>query len=327
MNFKKYWDFFSETNCRNVLNVEFFENGYFALLYANHIVIYSASCKHVKTLFHNEARYGYSILTNGMIVKIDEKELNVIAKDGVWLEKPYRVECSNFAKYCCGSLILTRSLQDTHQVILIPRNKEPEVLLDLGKDLFPCAFSASVDSEIFAIKSSTCGQLLFKGLNCVNPVIDIPRDCRLKSVMMMSSGSFIANCDDETCLFDKELNKLAISCKADGFSIKDGNFIIFEGKLLLDDKGNIIGEYPNDVKFISADRTLLFAYKIVNLQGVGYYLGGKLLNTSPSSYRLKKNISLIYSQGMIFPLSFELKKEDVIGEGIYFKRLREMLTH
>ena len=145
---------------------------------------------------------------------------------------------------------------------------------------------------------------------------------------MLPSGSFIARFDTQCMLFDKDFNRLAVAHRAFGITIRGANFIGFEEKLLLNSCGDIICEEVSGIENITCDGTLLFSHKIVNIKGVGHYLGGHLLNASASNFRLGTKMAIVYSQEMIFPLSFmENDRTEVLGKDLYHKRLREMLTH
>lgn len=334
MNFKKYWEFFSQKNCTKALKLEFFKNGYFAICYANCIEIYSADCELLQTLFHCNAKHGYKILTNGMIVKFDASEICVIAKDGVELENPYVIKCNNpLGPIVSGSLILTISANNSNGEVLIYRvyrNKQPQIINSLGKMCCPSRIKASHDSEIYVIRYSSGVESIFKGNEKLTSKIitpDLEKQC-LRAIDMLPSGSFIARFDTKCILFDKDFNRLAIAPRTYGIAIRGANFIGFEEKLLLNSSGDIVSEEVTSIQNITCDGTLLFSHKIVNSDGVGHYLGGELWDASASNFRLGTKMAIIYSQEMIFPLSFiQHKRGDVLGRDLYHKRLKEMLTH
>ncbi|MBR5154284.1 MAG: hypothetical protein IKW58_01000 [Alphaproteobacteria bacterium] len=331
MNLKNYWDFFSKKNCKNVIRVEFFQNFNFALCYAEYIEIYSAECELLQTLYHSDASFGYEILANGMIVKLDISAITVFAKDGVELDSPYIIKCATTLKpNISGSLILTRTINNVSDEVFIYRvfrDKQPQIINNLGDICYPKSINASLDSEIYVIDTSSGKKCIFKENEDVTSKINYP-NCDMLGIDMLPSGSFIARYLHHCCLFDKDINLLATAHRTYGITIRGANFIGFEEKLLLNFKGDIIGEEEPSVENITCDGTLLFSHKIVNKYGVGHYLGGKLMNAAASNFRLGTKLAIIYSQGMIFPLSFvDCQKVDAAGDGLYFKRLREMLTH
>ncbi len=331
MNLKNYWEFFSKKNCRGVLRVEVFPLFNFALCYDDRIEIYSEKGNLLETLYHCNARFGYEILANGMIVKLDADEISVIAKDGIELKKPYVIKCNNILRpLISGSLILTCGANKANKELLVYRvhcDKQPQIINNLGNICYPRSISASLDSEIYVICESCGRRNIFKGNEYVTSKIHYP-NCNMLGIDMLPSGSFIARYHNHCCLFDKDINLLATAQGTYGITIRGANFIEFEKKLLLNHQGDIISEEVPSVENITCDGTLLFSHKIVNMNGVGHYLGGSLMNASASNFRLKAKMAIIYSQEMIFPLSFvDCKKDDVQGDGLYFKRLREMLTH
>ncbi|MBR5599479.1 MAG: hypothetical protein IKW39_05510 [Alphaproteobacteria bacterium] len=328
MDYSKYWEFFSTKTFKTALNVGFFQNGYFAIFYADKFEVYDNECNLCKTYEHRNIRNRYDVLSNGMIVECKNNEICVIAKDGIELKKPYTIKNIQDIPKFSGNLVLVRSMNGHLRVYSIYRDKEPEILQDFGENVEALSFVSSFnDSKIYTINLSTLGRRIFKNKTDVtNSFLPVGLD-KLLGVEVMKNGCFITRYGTHCSFFGENLNKLATANGTFGIITKGDYCVGFEDKLLLNSEGDIVCEETPNLVEVACDGTLLLSHKAINKYGTGYFLNARQMSSYQSNYRCNTKMTIIYSQEMIFPLSFELKKEDVTGVGIYYKRLREMLTH
>ena len=331
MKLSNYWEFFSTKKFEKNVSVEFFNDCGFAIIDDSGIAIYNAKCEIVNKLNRSKARY--VLMVNGVILEIKDGKIKPIYKESELYKNPFMIEYEGSAYgdvFAEGGLLMVK--QDDKYLVwhIFDDDKKPEVVRTFANGKVATDFKASYDGKVFVVNWQKSG----KGIGSEIEIFNIhganitPNS--LYNVDLLPNGNFVGHSDTDCSLYGTDGQIICRASRSFGIMVRSANFITFEDKLLLNDKGEIVGEANPHILSITHDGTQIFSHKIVNARGVGYHLGGKLLDSSGSNYRFhfKERISVMYSQGMIFPLSFMSTHRGVVnGKGLYYTRLKEMLTH
>ena len=170
---KKYWKFFSERSFPQKTNVEFFNDGSFAICTKEMIDYYNSDCVHVNSLKGQDLR----ILTNGVTIAIESEEI-ILDRNG----KNY---CDNFVSIpiekdtrvlTAGSFILAKKKGSERYQLFLVSDCEITPTAYSGNST-PITFEASDDSKTFAITfKSECAKS--NCLLCINMhQTSVSKDC------------------------------------------------------------------------------------------------------------------------------------------------------
>ncbi len=294
MSYQNYVNFFSKRTFASDAVLEFFKDGSFAIKSGNQIELYDNDCNIVETLCGGR----YEILSNGIIININivSDVISATHKGIKRLEgvKPIYYH-SNSSVVVSGSMILIRkSKSNVHAVYEYDENGDfvEKQTLDFVDG---ATLSASEDGSVYAIREY--GKTLIFNKNGEN-LLDETICCL--GVEVLGCGSFIARTNNFKYKLYDETGKLL--CTSSSLRKIGGDYLVFDEALIIDAKnGCILGEYDQEIKKMSNDGTRLYSHKLVNKNGVGYMLGGKLMPPI-STRRWRPSCSVILSQNRFYVL-------------------------
>ena len=298
MSYQNYVNFFSKRTFASDAVLEFFKDGSFAIKSGNQIELYGSDCNIVETLCGGR----YEILSNGIIINIKSGVISATHNGTKRLEglNPIYYH-SNSSVVVSGSMILIRKCKSkVHAVYEYDENGDfvEKQTLDFVDG---ATLSASEDGSVYAIREYEKTLIFNKnGENLLGKTIISGKDRCCLDAEVLGCGSFIVRTNNfEYKLYDKTGKLL---CTSSSLRKIGGDYLVFDEALIIDAKnGCILGEYDQEIKKMSNDGTRLYSHKLVNKNGVGYMLGGKLMPPI-STRRWRPSCSVILSQNRFYVL-------------------------
>ena len=314
-----YVRFFAEHTFDASSELEFFKDGSFAIKSQGFLTLYNNMCNEVAKL--SEGRF--EILSNGVILQICNNTISAIYNGINKLENTHSLFYrNNSSVVVSGSMLLIRRCADktqSHTVYEVTETGEFVEKLELPF-VDGATLSTSGDNSVFAVGKQFYNMRVFNQ----DGEIDLSK-VKVGKIEVLECGSFINQMGSWAQLFNK---KGELLCTGTTLECISDNFIAFNGKLIIDAKNAyIVEEYNKEIKKIALDGTKVYSHKIVNKNGVGYMLGGKLL-PSISTSRFRPSLSLIWSQGRFYLINFHStfywKENDLLE---YIHRYDRMRPH
>ena len=321
MSISNYVKFFAENTFDSTTKLEFFQDGGFAIVKTGEVTIYDKNCNGV---MRYEGRR-FEVLANGVILFIRSNAVSAICngtKRFDLLKMPELYYHDNSSVIISGSMLLIRECTNKSQTHAVYEVMEDGTFVERLRIPFVdgAILSASDDNSVFAVGKP------YNSMRVFNQYGEIElNSVEKKIIKVLACGSFIISDAYSATLFNSEGKLLC-----DGTSIEciNDNFLVFDKKLIILAKNAaILGEYDENIRKIAVDGTFVYSHKIVNKQGVGYMLGGKLMPIR-STARFRPSYSIIWSQNRFYLINFFdqfMWTEKTHGE--YISRLHMMKPH
>ena len=317
MSYQNYLNFFAKHSFASNSHLEFFKDGSFAIKTDDGLKLYDNNCNEVGTLSGGR----YEILSNGIIINIESGFISVTHKGTKRLEGVRAIFYhSNSSVVVSGSMVLIKKCKsNVHAVYEYDENGDfvEKQTLDFVDG---AVFSASNDGSVYAIgKHGKMSVFNKQGENIFGEGASF---CHIE---VLSCGSFIVHTDSfKYKLYNSDGELL---CTASSLRPIGGPYLVFDDTLIIDaTNGTIKSEYDNEIKKVAIDGTRVYSHKLVNKNGTGYMLGGKLL-PSICTERWRPSSSVILSQNRFYVLNLYSNMDFLDGPMNYISNLLMMKPH
>ena len=319
MSYQNYLNFFAKHSFASNSHLEFFKDGSFAIKTDDGLKLYDNNCNEVGTLSGGR----YEILSNGIIVKICSNTIFVFCDGAKKLENLHPLYYHDQSSVIVsGSMIFIRKCANySHQHAVYEISKTGTPIEKKTLDFVDGAvFSASSDGSVYAIgKHGKMSVFNKQGENIFGEGASF---CHIE---VLSCGSFIVHTDSfKYKLYNSDGELL---CTASSLRPIGGPYLVFDDTLIIDaTNGTIKSEYDNEIKKVAIDGTRVYSHKLVNKNGTGYMLGGKLL-PSICTERWRPSSSVILSQNRFYVLNLYSNMDFLDGPMNYISNLLMMKPH
>lgn len=319
MSYQNYLNFFAKHSFASNAHLEFFKDGSFAIKTDEGIKLYDNNCNEVGTLSGGR----YEILSNGIIVKICSNTILMVCDGIKKLDKVYQLHYHDQSSVIVsGSMIFFRKCANySHQHAVYEISKTGAPIEKKALDFVDGAvFSASSDGSVYAIgKHGNMSVFNQQGENIFG------EDVSFCHIDVLSCGSFIVHTGSfKYKLYNSDGELL---CTASSLRPIGSSYLLFEEALIINAaNGTIESEYDNEIKKVAIDGTRVYSHKLVNKNGTGYMLGGKLL-PSICTERWRPSFSVILSQNRFYVLNLYNNMDFLDGPMNYISNLLMIKPH